>query len=73
MMRVLAVITSAFFFFCVYVLSRGKLWGIILALLGWPSSALAGCQTHTVLRPDGSQMLCTTCCDYQGICQTSCI
>ncbi|OQW34884.1 MAG: hypothetical protein A4E20_01520 [Nitrospira sp. SG-bin2] len=59
------------FLLCAWVLSRGRLWLFILALIVLPQQALAECTTHTILNPDGTTRLCTTCCTA-GTCSTFC-
>ena len=35
--------------------------------------AYAGCTTQSVITPDGRAMVCTTCCDNYGNCNTTCV
>lgn len=37
------------------------------------AAAYARCTTQSVITPDGRAMVCTTCCDNYGNCNTTCV
>jgi len=50
-------------------------WFMILVCIGLFLAATlvqAACRTSTVTLPDGRFMICQTCCDSSGNCQTTC-
>lgn len=61
---------------CLWALTKGRFWGILalwmVSMMATPGTALASCSYSTVNLPDGRQLTCQTCCDYQGMCQTYC-
>lgn len=48
-----------------------KCIALVLALAA--GAVWAGCTTQTVISPNGKAMSCTTCCDGNGNCNTTCV
>ena len=44
---------------------------LALILAAVATAAYAGCFTNTVITPDGTVLICTTCCE-NGMCTTNC-
>lgn len=45
---------------------------IAMLLLAIAGAAYAACRTHTIIGPNGQMIICTTCCDSRGNCNSFC-
>ena len=45
---------------------------VVLWIVMLPELALAACSTQTIMYPDGTTVLCTTCC-FGSHCTTTCM
>jgi hypothetical protein len=70
-MRVAVTLACSILAICAWCLVRGRIF-LFLFLLFQPNLALASCTTSTVTMGDGRLMLCTTCCNANGVCDTHC-
>lgn len=46
---------------------------IAIAMLTFAAAAYAACRTITILKPDGTIVICQECCNSNGNCTITCI
>jgi hypothetical protein len=45
----------------------------MMMALGFSTASYASCRTSTIMLPNGTMMICTTCCYGNGNCTTTCV